>query len=282
MARPSIEPITDSTLPEFAAFLHEHMTIPRSAEEWMVGLSANWLANRPNFGFVLREDGRIVGGIGAIYAERIIRGRKENFCNITSWCVLDTHRKYSMQLAMAVIAQPGFHFTDFSPTKVVGASLQFLKFKPIDERVTVFLNVPALRFSGRTITDSTRIEQVLKDTDLSVWHDHKEFPWLKHVLVGKPGRWCHIIYKRELFKQLPSAKVIYLSDPEVLERHFHRFAWHLLTKGILTTHVESRWLTRLPLFARIRRGFTPKQFLSTTLEAPDIDYLCSETVALDL
>ena len=77
-----------------------------------------------NHGFAIRNTaGRMVGGIGAIYAERIIRGRPERFCNITSWCVLDEYRSHSMRLAMALVSQPGYHFTDLSPTTIVAGSL---------------------------------------------------------------------------------------------------------------------------------------------------------------
>jgi hypothetical protein len=51
---------------------------------------------------------------------------------------------------------------------------------------------------------------------------------------------------------------------------------------MLTTHVERRMLAHLPKLAHVRTGFNPKQYLSDSLEASDIDYLYSETVALDL
>ncbi|MBK8376007.1 MAG: hypothetical protein IPL18_14590 [Sphingomonadales bacterium] len=51
---------------------------------------------------------------------------------------------------------------------------------------------------------------------------------------------------------------------------------------MMTTHIERRMLERLPRLARVRTGFNPKQYLSQTLEPSDIDYLYSETIALDL
>jgi hypothetical protein len=282
MAKPTIEAVSEETLPEFAAFLHAHMQYPRSTEGWIAGLRTSWGNKRPNYGFVLRDEGQIVGGIGAIYAERQVRGRPESFCNITSWCVLDSHRKFSMQLAMAVIGQPGYHFTDFSPTKVVGGALKFLNFKPIDEAVAVILNFPALPFPGKVVSKAGEIGLALEGRAKDVWQDHTGFPWLTHVLVGEPGAWCHVIYKRGTFKGLPCARVIYLSDPSVFERRFPRLAWHFLGRGIVSTHVERRWLSHPPGLFAVRTGFNAKLFLSPTLAAPDIDYLYSESVALDL
>lgn len=282
MAKPIIEPITDATLPEFAAFLEANMPASRTATAWISGLSTSWGGKRPNYGFLMRDQGIVVGGIGAFYADRTIRGRKESFCNITSWCVLDSHRKYSMQLAMSVVGQPGYHFTDFSPTKIVAGALQFLKFTPLGDGVAVIPNLPLPPLAGRIITDPAQIKKTLSGVMLNVWQDHSSFPWLQHLLVGGPQNWCHVIYKRWQFKGLASANIIYISDKALFDRYLSRLCWYFFWRGIMTTHIESRMLQRLPKLARVRTGFNPKQFLSQTLEPSDIDYLYSETVALDL
>ncbi|MBL0355090.1 MAG: hypothetical protein WAS49_03695 [Candidatus Dechloromonas phosphoritropha] len=282
MTKPIIEPITDQTLPEFAAFLEFNMPVSRSAEDWILGLRVSWCESRPNYGFLMRDQGEVVGGIGAFYADRIIGGQKEKFCNITSWCVLDSHRKYSMQLTMSIVAQRGYHFTDFSPTKVVAGTLQFFKFKSLDEGIAVVPNLPLPLFSGRVLTESCDIEQNLTGKMLDVWRDHTKFPWLHHLIVGKTNDWCYVIYKPRRFKSLPCSKVIYLSDGRVFNRYLNCLSWHFFWQGMMTTHVEKRMLSEIPMTAIVRTGFNPKQFLSQTLEPKDIDYLYSETVALDL
>lgn len=282
MARPIIEPVSTETLPEFAAFLHEHLSSQRSAETWYENLRTHWSARRPNHGFVVRDDGKIVGGIGAYYADRNIGGKSVTLCNITSWCVLDKYRQQSMRLAMAVIGQPGYHFTDFSPTKVVAGALKFLKFRPLDERQAVILNLPWLNPACRLLTDPADIESALAGDARRTYLDHVKFPWLKHVLIGTPGAWCHVIYKRGRFKGFPAARVLYLSDTKVFARGFRRLSAHLLVRGMLSTHVECRFLARQFWPSAIRSGFNPKLYFSPTLTDADIDYLYSETMALDL
>lgn len=282
MARPIIEPVTEQTLPEFAEFLYANLSKDRSPAEWQQALRVCWAPERPNFGFVMRDEGRIVGGIGAIYALRHIRGQEARFCNITSWCVLDAYRKQSMRLAMAVIEQPGYHFTDFSPTEVVGGVLRFLKFKPIDDRQTVILNLPRLFADGRVITDPAGIEAVLQGDALRAYQDNTGFPWLEHLAVGAGTAWCHIIYKRWTFKGLPAARVVHVGAPEVFSRHVNRLSTHFLLHGMVSTHVETRHLHRDVSPSRIRSGFNAKLYLSPNLQEPDIDYLYSETVAMNL
>lgn len=283
MARPTIEPVTDANLPEFASFLHRHLNARMSAEEWRAGLGRHWAGERPNYGFLLRDEGSVVGGIGAYYADRQIGDRVEKVCNITSWCVLEPYRQQSMRLAMAVLAQPGYHYTDFSPTAVVAGTLKFLKFQPLDETQVVALNLPWPAVGGlRLLHRADEIEAALEGSALQVYRDHRDFPWLRHLLLGRPGAWCHIVYKRRVFKRLPCAAILHVGDPAVLSDGWRRLSAHLLARGCVTTHVERRMIQRRPWPSALRSGFNAKVYRSDSLRPEQIDYLYSETMALDL
>jgi len=285
MALPTLEPIRDDDLPAFCQFLTEHLSAGRSAEQWAQAFRQEWGVAKPNNGFLIRDGGRIVGGIGAIYAERVIRGRPERFCNITSWCVLDAYRTQSMRLAMAVVSQPGFHFTDLTPTEVVSKTLQFLKFKPMNERHAVWPNFPwpFSRLAGvRVVTDPDRIGEVLAADDAKVFRDHRHLAWLRHAAVGRPGAYCHVVWKPNRLKGVPGATVLAFSDAALFLRYRLAFGAHLLRHGCLYTRVESRLLPRLPLPSKELAGFRNKVFRSDTLSEADVSNLYSEIVALDL
>lgn len=285
MALPTLEPIRDSDLPAFCQFLTEHLSSARSAGQWAQAFRQEWGVARPNSGFVVRDQGRIVGGIGAIYAERVIRGRPERFCNITSWCVLDAYRTQSMRLAMAVVSQPGYHFTDLTPTEVVSKTLQFLKFKPMNERQAVWPNLPwpFSRLAGvRVIADPNGIEAALSASDARVYRHHRHLPWLRHAAVGRPGAYCHIVWKPNRLRGIPGAMVLAFSDAGLFLRYRRALGAHLLWQGSLYTRVESRLLHRVPRLSRELAGFRKKVFRSDTLSEADISNLYSEIVALDL
>src|ERR1700675_4520861 len=214
MILPTLEPIRDEDLPEFCRFLCTNLSRERSAEEWAQAFAQDWCPSKPNNGFLIRHEGRIVGGIGAIYAERPVRGRLERFGNITSWCVLDAFRAQSMRLAMAVAAQPAFHFTDLTPTEVVSKTLQFLKFKPMNGRHVVWPNFPwpFSRLGGtRVIADPGRIGAVLAAASAKAFRDHRHLPWLRHVAVGRPGAFCHVVWKPNRLKGVAGAMVLAFS-----------------------------------------------------------------------
>jgi len=286
MILPTLEPIRDEDLPEFCRFLRENLSRERSVEEWAKAFAQDWCPSKPNNGFLIRHQGRIVGGIGAIYAERSVRGRLERFCNITSWCVLDAFRAQSVRLAMAVAAQPGFHFTDLTPTEVVSKTLQFLKFKPMNERHAIWPNLPwpLVRLGGiRVLSDPAQIGRLLGPDDAKAYRDHRHLPWLRHLAVGVTDAWCYVVWKRTRLKGITGAVIIALSDAELFLRYRMALGSYLLVHhGLLYTRVESRLLPRLPALSIELLGYRSKVFRSDTLTAADMSNLYSELVALDL
>ena len=286
MSLPLLQPIEDEDLPEFCRFLTEHLSQDRSAEEWAQAFKQNWCPRKPNNGFLIRNEGRIVGGIGAIYAERTMRGRIERFCNITSWCVLNEFRSQSMRLAMAVTAQPGVHFTDLTPTEVVSKTLQFLKFKPMDERQLLWPNAPwpFSRFTGvRIVTDSARIPALLTAEDAAAYLAHRHLPWLQHLVIGRPGDWCYVVWKRNRLKGVSGAFILAASNADLFLRYRWAIGNHLLLHhGLIYTRMEARFLARIPSFCHELSGYRSKVFKSDSLNASDMSNLYSELVALDL
>ncbi len=286
MALPSLQPIRDEDLPEFCRFLTEHLSNERTPEAWAEAFRQNWCPNKPNNGFMIRHEGRIVGGIGAIYAERTIRGKTERFCNITSWCVLDAFRTQSGRLAMALVSQPGFHFTDLTPTEVVSRTLQFLKFKPMDERHFVWPNfpwLPAPPLATRVVSDAEQIAALLPAEDAAAYRDHRHLPWLNHLAVGHGGRWTYVVWRKTRLKGVTGAMVLAVGDAELFLRGRLAFGGHLLLRhGLPYTRIEARLLPRLPRASWVLSGYRNKVYRSDTLGERDISNLYTELVALDL
>ena len=282
-ARPTIEPIEDDTLDEFAAFLHEHLNRSRTPAVWSADFRRNRRPESPNYGFALRDQGVLVGGIGALYADRQIAGRLERFCNITSWCVLNSHRQHSTRLAMAVLAQGDGTYTDFSPTPVVGATLRFLKFTELDDRRAVIVNLPGWQPGVQVLTQDEQIRSHLKGEALQAYEDHRGLPWLSHLVVGGADGWCHVVTRRSQVRQLPAALVLHVSDRAVFARCLRSVTAHGLMRGCLFTLVECRFLDRTPPWpCHVQSGFNRNLVRTQTLDPATVDYLYSESLAFDL
>ncbi len=282
MTRPSLAPLQTDQLPAFARFLEQHLDRTRSAAQWVQDLSCNWCADRPNHGYGLFDHGKLVGGIGALYADRLIDGAPVRTCNITSWCVLEPYRQQSMRLALALTEDRSLTYTDFSPTRVVAAMLGFLKFNPIDARQYAVLNHPSLSRGVHVIAPGPDFANRLSPAASKIFADHQPFGWLRHAGIDTGGDLTHVIYKASRYKGLPAARILYPGAGACLDEGLPALSHYLLMRGYVTTHLDARWLTRPPRAGVLREGFHPKQVLSQQLSDSQVDYLYAETMALDL
>jgi len=285
MPLPSLHPITDQDLVPFCRFLRANLNDRIPLDDWVAAFRRPWLDDKPNNGFLIRDDdGNIVGGIGAIYSEQLIDGRDERLCNITSWCVLEKYRTQSMRLAMAVVSQPGYHFTDLTPTDVVAGSLKFLKFKAMDPTVLLLPHRPWTGAQGMTATDDpSALDERLSGAALRSWRAHRDLPWLSHAMIGRDSDWCHVVYKTVLVKRMCCAKILGLSDPGLWLRGHGAFGRHLLMRrAMVGSWVEQRLLPQRPDGALTLEGYKSKMFRSDSLTEAQISNLYSELTALDL
>jgi hypothetical protein len=120
--RALLHPITYADLPAVGQFLGTHFPPDTSGHEWAAAWqrSVNLAgSDAPNHGFLLRADGKVVGAYPAIYSTRAIDGRREHFCNLAVWYVSPEYRLQSLSMLQAILAQPGYHFTDLTPIERV-------------------------------------------------------------------------------------------------------------------------------------------------------------------
>jgi len=164
--------------------------------------------------------------------------------------------------------------------------LQFLKFRPMNERQAVWPNFPwpFARLSGVcVITDHDRLGQVLSDEDNSVYQDHRHLTWLNHLAIGRPGDFCYLAYKESRLRGLPGAYILSFSDSRRFLDYRLSLGSHLLFRhGLLFTRTESRLLHKTPRPGIELKGFRNKVFRSDTLSESDISNLYTEIVALDI
>jgi len=191
-----------------------------------------------------------------------------------------------MRLAITLTAQEDFHFTDLTPTEVVSKTLQFLKFKPMNERQAVWPHLPwpSSLFSGaRVISRADELESALSPEDNQAYQAHRHLPWLNHLALGQPGGYCHVVYKKSYLKGLPGAFLLAVSDAERFLKHRLTLGNHLLFRhGLFFTRIESRLLPRVPRPSIELSGYQNKVYRSDTMTEVDISNLYSEIVALDL
>lgn len=202
--------ITTVDTEKVANFLHCHMNKQFTLQVWQKGINKSWLVGAPNHGFMLVCDNHVVGVLCAIYSEQYISGNLQRFCNPHSWYVLPDFRSQSIDLVLAVIRQKGFCFTMFSPNEEGIEIFSFLKFKPLDNLVSILLNVPSLFFSERVaiMTDKSKAKRLLSKHAAKCFMDHTEFPWLNFLIFSVKDQYEFMIFKRIKYKRLDCASII--------------------------------------------------------------------------
>lgn len=281
-----ITPTQESDLTEVCTFLNYNLNSNISIDDWKKSFLVGWCKSSPNFGFHLRHNNEIVGVIGALYSSRYIKGVEEHFCNITSWCVLSEFRSQSMKLAMHVVSQKNYHFTDLSPSDVVVNALRFLNFKVIQQGTTILPPLPNMHFMNRDVfvhSDTESIQSVLKDGLANIYEDHRDFKWINFLVVGNSEEQCLIAYRIDRVKRCPAAALLYVSDSELFDKYRSRIGNYLLfNKHIVFLKIETRFLHRIPRFSFASSVSQVRMYKSATLEENAISNLYTEQFCLEL
>src|ERR1035441_2161552 len=110
LVRPAHEGDIDAVIPLLRTGFGSHWP----PETWRRLFEYPRVESQPNLGFVLESGDQLVGFLGAIYSERLVGGRLERFCNLSSWYTIPQFRNFSLKLLMAVLAQRGYTFTNRS------------------------------------------------------------------------------------------------------------------------------------------------------------------------
>lgn len=280
-----LAPITPADIQEVGKFLNAHLDPRVSARTWADSAVPPWSVDAPNHGFMLRDDGRIVGAYLAFYSRRMIRGQEEAFCNLGAWCVLDTHRAHGLRLLRALLAQPGYHFTDLSPSKTVQAVNSRLKFRRLDSATVLVPNVrwPRPARGARIVTDPASIVDLLDPATLRIYRDHLGAAAARQFVVDAGTERCLVVARRERRKGVRAfATILHVSDRSVFRQHESEVYRHLLVRhGALATLVEPRVVGHRPSHSKMLAPPRPKMFRSATLDACDIDDLYSELACVN-
>ncbi len=279
----AVLPVTETDLPEVCRFLARGFQAAAATDAWMAAFRQPWATQQPNHGYMLQDNGRIVGAIGAIYSDQTIRGRHERFCNINNWYVDPAYRQHSILLLSRLLAQKGVHFTNLTPRADLIDLFVALKFRYVDDgRVTYLLNVPQL-WSGasKTLADPAEIAAALAAADAKVFRDHAGCPGLRQVALGSNADgFCHVAFCKTTVRRIPCMAILHISDPRLFSRHLPALRSHLLRHGAPLARVESRLLSATPQLAIELKRAPHKMLLSTTLAASDVTSLYTELAAL--
>lgn len=276
-----VEPIRDAQVGEVAAFLHTRLNPRVPAAAWAATMQRSWGVAAPNHGFLLRAGTDVVGAYLALYSQRPGTAHGRPVCNLAAWCVLPDHRAHSVRLLRAVLRQQGWVFTDLSPSGAVVPLNERLGFVRVDTTTSLVpcLPWPTLPARVRLRAGADAVRPLLSPEQRVVLDDHAHAAAAHHVVLEHGGRRCWVVYRRDRRKGLPLfASLLHVSDPEVFAAGLHRFARHLLVRGVPVLLLEERLVGGYrPAVSRRLRSPRPKMLRGEGFGPGDLpDYLYSE------
>lgn len=283
-----VHPITDRDIQKVAEFLRaEFLSLgaksTRPVTDWLATMAPPWAAEQPNHGYLLRDDGRVVGAHLALYSERVIDGRPQHFCNLAAWVVSEPYRASGLRLLRSLLRQKGYTFTDLTPNPNVVNLNTRLGFSVLDTTTVLVPNPfwPVLPRGIQVIDAADEIDARLSGPLQQIYRDHRTTA-AHHVLLTDGARCCYVLYRRERYKHRSVlGMILYVSDAELFQRwSAHLYRYLLLKQRIIATLVEVRVVGHRPARSISVPGRT-KMYLGEDIEPRHIDYLYSELTCLE-
>lgn len=282
--RSRVVPISDVDLDEVSSFLNRHMDrhVPQAA--WRQSFHVGRRFSPPNHGMMLLAGDTLVGVHAAYYSERDFGGgRVEKMCNLGSWFVQPAQRVQGARLLKALLDQPGYHFTDLTPTGNVLAINRRLGFTFLDSRSVLVPTMPWGRKRGTITADPDQLADGLPEPERRIHDDHRRAPAARQILLRNDRGSCHVVFRVDR-RTSPTglvASVLHVGDRNVFRSMLLPFLGHLLLRhGVVAMLAEIRVIGYRPPGSILLRNFRRKMYRSRTLRPSEIDYLYSELVAV--
>lgn len=225
---PAVRPVTRDDFQAICQFLN--MGFQDNSIPWSRLFEYDWIEDRPDHGFLLTIDERIIGFLGTVYSRPDAGGRGVTWlCNLSSWFVEHAYRGWGSYLLWAATRRTDTIYTSITPGRETQSMLKTLRYRTLDkERHFLPLLNPRTIRRGRLATefDLERIRLELADNDRKILDDHASYDLL-HVLIKDDRGSAYLILKRRLLflrrkRRIPSSELLYCNNTELLARNFER------------------------------------------------------------
>jgi hypothetical protein len=257
-------------------------------EDWQGIFSYSWKFPDDPLGFVLIDGEKIVGFLGTICSRRMINGREEKFCNLTSWVAAKSHRQHSMMLLSPVLKLADYTVTNQTPARHIHPLFVKLGFQELErKRVVLYpfpeLGGPAKASRFRATTDTKVIRQRLNEPEATIFKDHLPFQ-CGHLLIYNDETYSYAVFTKTKGRRFYFSHIHYISNKPMFFANLNKVRFHLLKANrTLFTMIDSRFAEGAKISnSRIAEWAKPTLYKSTRFRPEQIDNLYSELILLHL
>jgi hypothetical protein len=257
-------------------------------DKWFQLLSTRRSARYDHFGYVLMEEEKAVGFLGAMFYERTIGGREESLCNLFCWYVLEEYRsgKGSLLLLLAAVRNRYTTITSLTSSAEALPIYERFQFTPLETKVRIFCVRPSVSrgSSIEFISDPGVLESRLNSRDRKLFQDHR-FPACHHLMLVSRDHdqpYCYLVYNRVRKKGLYFTQICFISNAELFNGAFSRLQWFFFRHNrTLLTVMDKRLLAGLSPGPGLDYTLRyPRLFRSVGLQPEQVDNLYTELLFL--
>ncbi|WP_062012844.1 GNAT family N-acetyltransferase [Aureimonas sp. AU4] len=280
MVEPVVRPAGEADIEPVADLLHRLMNPKISPARWRRVLDDPWRPAGFERGWLVEDEGRIVGFMATIYSQRPTRLGARLFCDLGAWYLQRAYRGTGIGEALlrAGMARADTTYVTLTARRATGRRIRALGFQILDEHREVFSPRSPRRVAPlRLLADPARL-----DADARRRLADHEGLGLRSAIVAADGPAALVLlHLKRKGEDVLHHDLLHCGDPAILANHAQALADLLVAEGVLA--VDRRFLppggaggAAEPI--ALARWFRP----ADGVEASDVDLLYNETLLLDL
>ena len=249
---------------------------------WRRLLAGRWCGPEGRYAITVRDEARLVGCLGLVYADRITSGGIRTTADMTSWYILKEFRGQGVGQQMLALAtsDPEVTVTNFSSAKAAVSVLVNAGLTVLDSERLVWH--PGTAPAGIRVFDDPLNLTTLPDKDRKVVADHQGLR-LRHLAVDTPGGLVTmVLYPQKKHDDFVTHEIMYLGNQPAFAQHAADIAAAVLPEREAILSLDRRFAAPGIAPQEVRPFATPRYCQPGLLAPNEIDMLYSECVLLNI
>jgi RimJ/RimL family protein N-acetyltransferase len=283
VSRAEVRPAVAADIDAVCRLLHEQMNRRLLPERWRRITTYGWLAEKPDFGRVVDDGGKIVGFVGSVYADREIAGRRERVVSMSSWYLDKAYRGQGLgfELMRSATEDEGASYTMITVSPRNLAMLPGLGYRLLDHDRRVWSRSGKPAGGIGLERDLSRILAKADTGQRRMLADHAGLP-VDPVLISAADGQCLAVFSvKKKHEDVTYFDVLHLSDGALFARHGQAIADVLLPPGKAVLAADTRLLGGATGGA-VEVMPVARYYKSKRLAPGEVDNMYSELLLLDL
>jgi GNAT superfamily N-acetyltransferase len=280
-----IRPARAADIEPVCALLHDKMNPKIAPERWRRLMTYDWLADKPDLGRVVEADGRILGYVGMVYADRTVAGRRERIVNICAWYLDKSLRGEGLGTALMAdaTADDAMSYDIMTSSSRTLAILEAVGYRVLDDARWVWRRGAAEGDAARCTRDMDAIRAAVDDEARRMLDDHAGLPVTPLLAEADETRALIVFSVKHKAEDVTWFDVLHTSDQTFLGRHGGAIAAAILPEdepAVLAA--DCRFVAGDASGAAREMLPVPRFYKSRRLQPHQIDHLYTELQLLDL